>query len=150
MKVSLRQPVPVGAFLLLHGGFLISEYFFLPFVPPGAIGFTIFFLGRRHGQVVGECERCSLIFETSSVLDVSLIWISPQSQLGWHPNQSSLHPHSSVQPHSGAVAARLFDVGRDCCSIGDCGNSPCSHGMGGAPSATLTKNVSRFGVDFFS
>ena len=112
--------------------------------------FHHFFLGRRHGQVVRECERCSLIFETSSVLDVSLIWISPQSQLGWHPNQSSLLPHSPVQPSSEAVAARLFDVGRYCCSTGDCGNSPCSHGMGGAPSATLTKIVCRFGVDFFS
>ena len=56
MKVSLRQPVPVGAFLLLHGGFLISEYFFLPFVPPGAIGFTIFFLVEDMAKSLGSVK----------------------------------------------------------------------------------------------
>ena len=38
--------------------------------------FLLFLLGQRHGQVVVECERCNLIFETSSVLDVSWIWTS--------------------------------------------------------------------------
>ena len=56
MKVSLRQPVPVGAFLLLHGGFLISESFFLPFVPPGAIGFTIFFLVEDMAKSLGSVK----------------------------------------------------------------------------------------------
>ena len=44
---------------------LVSPFFFL-----------LFLLGQRHGQVVVECERCNLIFETSSVLDVSWIWTS--------------------------------------------------------------------------
>ena len=83
LKVSLRQPVPVGVFLLLHGGFPLSRSFSSPLVPLGAIGFTVFFLlGRRHGQVVVEYERCNFIFETSSVLDVFRLWTSPQSQLG--------------------------------------------------------------------
>ena len=48
----------------------------------------------------------------------------PQSQLGWCPNQCSFLPHSLLQPNSGAVIARSFDVGQDCCSTDGCGNSP--------------------------
>ena len=117
LKVSLRQPVPVGVFLLLHGGFPLSRSFSSPL---GAIGFTVFFLlGRRHGQVVVEYERCNFIFETSSVLDVFRLWTSPQSQLGQRPNQGSL-----LQPHLGVVAACSFDVGW-------------CHGVGDAPLAAM-------------
>ena len=60
---------------MLHKGFPLSGSSSAPLALPGAIGFTIFFLlSWRHGQVVVECERCNLIFETSSVLHVSWIW----------------------------------------------------------------------------
>ena len=73
MKVSLRQPAPIGAFLTLHGRleiFSLSGSFLLPLAPLGETGLTILLV-----ESMAKLSRNVMVqydFETSGVLDVSL------------------------------------------------------------------------------
>ena len=73
MKVGLRQPAPIGAFLTLHGRleiFSLSGSFLLPLAPLGETGLTILLV-----ESMAKLSRNVMVqydFETSGVLDVSL------------------------------------------------------------------------------
>ena len=73
MKVGLRQPAPIGAFLTLHGRleiFSLSGSFLLPLAPLGETGLTILLvesMAKLSRNVIVQYD-----FETSGVLDVSL------------------------------------------------------------------------------
>ena len=83
LKVSLRQPVHVGVFLLLHGGFPLSRSFSSSLVPLGAIGFTVFFflvgdmaksLWSMKGVILFlKHQACWMFFDCGPVPNHSLV-----------------------------------------------------------------------------